>query len=120
MTKKPANRLGMYADVRSILDQAMAAGGGSYELSTHGQAVHWRQRAYRFRKLYAEIIGADETSPYDSIIMTRVDPESSTVNISIRRLTGTFTPASEPIFIPQVGDDLFDMAQELAAKLGDD
>lgn len=118
--KKPANRLGMYADVRTILDQALAAGGGSYTLATHGEAVHWRQRAYRFRKLFAEILGPDEPSPYDSIIMTRVDAESSTVDISIRRLTGTFTPSAEPVFIPQVGDELFDIAQEFAAKLGDD
>ena len=41
-----SNRLGMYADVREVLDSALSHGGGEYQLATHGMAVHWRQRAY--------------------------------------------------------------------------
>jgi hypothetical protein len=119
MKKPQANRLGMYADVRAILDQALAAGGGSYALASHGAAVHWRQRAYRFRKLFAEILGDGKPSPYDSIVMTRVDADSSTINILIRQITGTFVPSSEPAYLPAVEDDLLDIALGLADKLGD-
>lgn len=115
---KPSNRLGMYADVRQILDAALAAGGGSYECGTHGQAVHWRQRAYKFRKLYAEILGVGVQSEYDMLVMPRVDPDSSTVDIHIRKQVGVFRAAEEPAMLPTADDDpLFDIATDLASKL---
>lgn len=40
-----------YNDVRSILDAAVSAGGGRYELPSEGLAIRWRQRAYKLRKL---------------------------------------------------------------------
>lgn len=116
MKPKP-NRLGMYADLRPILDAALLHGGGTYECADHGQAVHWRQRAYQFRKLFAELYGLREFSIYDKIIMPRVPPESSTVTIRIREAAGTFTPAGDPIAEPLMGDDLFDEAAALAARL---
>lgn len=114
---KPSNRLGMYADVRQILDAALAAGGGSYECGTHGQAVHWRQRAYKFRKLYAEILGVGQQSEYDMLVMPRVEANSATVEIHIRKQVGSFRPAAEPVFIPTVDDQLFDIASDFASKL---
>jgi len=117
---KHANRLGMYADVRQILDAALSAGGGSYQCDSHGQAVHWRQRAYKFRKLYAETIGLNEESPYDQIVMPRVAEAETTVSIHIRRQVGVFMPAAEPA--PAnilLGDDLFDIAKGIADKLGE-
>lgn len=122
MTKRPrSNRLGMYADVRQILDAAQSAGGGSYECGTHGQAVHWRQRAYQFRKLYAEVLGLDEESPYDSIVMPRVREDSSVVTIQLRKQVGVFVPTNEPAPDHVVMDDpLMDIAAALAAKIGGD
>ena len=98
-TKSQPNRLGMYDDVRQILDAALASGGGSFVLTTYGQAVHWRQRAYKFRKLYAETLSSDKSlamSPYDRLTMPRIDEGCSTVVIRVREITGTFTPNREP------------------------
>lgn len=122
MTARPrSNRLGMYADVRQILDAALQSGGGSYECPDHGQAVHWRQRAYRFRKLYAEILGVDEESVYDCIVMPRIEQDSATVMIKVRRQVGRFTPSEDgPSPVAPLPDELFDVAAELAAKLEKD
>lgn len=114
MAKPRSNRLGMYSDVRAILDAALAAGGGEYECATHGEAIHWRQRAYRFRKLFAETIAPRE-SHYDSIVMPR--PQESIVRITVRQQVGVFRPAEGQA--PPVFDDdpLADAAAALAAKI---
>lgn len=110
------NRLGMFSDVREVLDAALAAGGGSYECGSHGQAVHWRQRAYRFRKLYAELHSGE--SRYDTLTMPRcVD---NVVQINVRRAVGKFTPTDEPITAVVPNDDLFDFAAEFAKRLEGD
>lgn len=118
--KSQANRLGMYNDVRQILDAALASGGGSFELPTYGQAVHWRQRAYKFRKLFAEILGTDAMSPYDRLTMPRVEEGTSTVTIDVREIIGTFKPNREPsegVMVPVPGDPLFEAAAGLAKKI---
>lgn len=116
--KPRSNRLGMYADIRAILDAALAAGGGTYECESTGQAIHWRQRAYRFRKLYAELLGPSQESPYDTLTMPRCD--GPTVSIVLRRQVGRFTPNNEPVEVSELlGDDLLDEALSFAKKLGD-
>lgn len=120
MTKPRSNRLGMYADVREVLDAALAAGGGHYTCATHGDAVHWRQRAYRFRKLYAETLGLSRESHYDTIVLPRIPADSCIVNISIRAQVGTFIPSETPAAAPVIEDELFDIAVQVAAKLGDE
>ena len=121
MKRPPPNRLGMYDDVRKILDAALQAGGGSYELPSYGSAVHWRQRAYKFRKLYAETIAGDNStamSPYDKLTMPRIDLDSTIVEIKVRQAAGVFVPANEPYASPiGLEDELFDVARELADKL---
>ena len=89
-----ANRLGVYADVRQVLDAALASGGGKLQCATHGEAVHWRQRAYRFRKLYAEQLGPKGMSEYDVLVLPILQPDSGEVVIQIRQPAGTFTPAN--------------------------
>lgn len=69
--------LGGYADVREVLDKAMAAGGARYRLPTPGKATVWRHRANYFRKLLRDldaetkslIPGAAITTPYDSVLL---------------------------------------------------
>jgi len=117
MSKPKSNRLGMYADVRQILDAALAAGGGTFECDTHGAAVHWRQRAYRFRKLFAETLGLNKESPYDIIVMPRIPEDSSTVHITIRRSIGTFKPLEGGRPFQPVMDELDEAAAEIAAKI---
>ena len=124
-TKTVANRLGMYADVRQILDAALASGGGSFELPSHGLAVHWRQRAYKFRKLYAQTLASDDSfsmSPYDKLTLPQIADDSSTVVINVREVIGQFTPNREPAdvaYVPVPGDELFDVAADIAKKIKD-
>jgi len=112
------NRLGQYSDVRPILDEALASGGGRYTLSTHGEAVNWRHRAYRFRKLYATLLGEGKESPYDRISMRKLDHDSCTVILTVARIRGVFEPAGEAAV--EIDDDLMTFAQGLAQELGDD
>ena len=113
-----ANRLGVYADVRQVLDAALVAGGGKLECPSHGSAVHWRQRAYRFRKLYAETLGPKAMSEYDVLVLPRLAPDSATVTILVRQPVGIFTPTNEVGLAPTTNDDLLEAAEELRRKLG--
>lgn len=117
MTRQKSNRLGMYSDVRQILDAVLSSGGGEYDLPSYGQAVHWRQRAYRFRKLFAEILGPTKESPYDSIIIRRPEQGSGKLILDIRTLEGSFRPTAEPVAVDTAGDDLMDFAAQFAAKI---
>lgn len=118
MTRPKANRLGMYSDLRPVLDAALAHDGGSYNCATHGDAIHWRQRAYRFRKLFAELSGAKNESRYDVIVMPRIPEDSATVVIRIRRASGLFVPNNaEPTFGITMGDPLFEEAEAIAKAL---
>jgi hypothetical protein len=116
---KPA-RLGIYADVQEVLDAALVAGGGTYACESSGEAIHWRQRAYKFRKLYAETVGF---SPYDKLVLPRI--RGTEVEIRLRRQVGRFVPSSLPILPepkkPKIEeDDLFAEASRLARELGDE
>lgn len=135
----PANRLGMYDDVRAVLDTALQSGGGALELPSYGQAVHWRQRAYKFRKLYAEILARDKSlamSPYDRLSMPKIYPSDElikrgctaedaelycrTVIVKVREAVGTFLPNREPLApveMPVMGDDLLEAAKDIAKKI---
>lgn len=120
MSRAPrSDRLGMYSDVKQILDAALAAGGGEYSLPTHGKAVHWRQRAYKFRKLFAEVHHARDMSKYDSIVMPRIEPHETTVRFQIRHVEGEFKPAAgAPVnFDAGPDDDLLDFASSLAKQI---
>lgn len=114
MTK--SNRLGMYADVRAVLDAALEGGGGTFKCDSHGAAVHWRQRAYRFRKLFAETLGPRVMSPYDILVLPRLADDSSEVVITIRQTAGVFMPANEGL-APTSNDELFEAAESLRRKL---
>lgn len=116
MTKPRPNRLGMYADLSPILDAALVSGGGSYTLPSYGAAVHWRQRAYKFRKLYAETMGG--MSKYDRLTLPRIEDGTSVVTIKLSAPKGLFTPNESPALAPFAEDELFGAAEEFAKKLG--
>lgn len=114
MTK--SNRLGMYADVRAVLDSALESGGGTFACADYGSAVHWRQRAYRFRKLYAETLGPRAMSPYDVLVLPRLAPDANEVVITIRQASGVFTPANDGL-APTSNDELLEAAEDLRRRL---
>lgn len=112
------NRLGMYEDVKAILDSALVAGGGTFQLDSHGAAIHWRHRAYKFRKLYAETF-APAPSPYDRLTMPKIPKESAAVVIRLtaENQKGTFIPANEPAV--EMDDEVLAFAKELSSKIGE-
>lgn len=115
------NRLGMYSDVKVILDEALKYGGGTYELASHGQAVWWRQRAYTFRKLYATTIHP-QPSPYDTLTFKKIPDDSATVVIGIGQQRGIFRPPTSVVPLPvredQGEDELMKEAADTARRLG--
>ncbi len=118
MTRSQSNRLGMYSDIFPILDEALAAGGGTYALATYGDAVHWRQRAYRARKLYANTFGFD-MSKYDRLTFPRIKDGECFVTIQLNVSKGVFTPAGEGVpFVEETSDDFTDAAALFAKKIG--
>jgi hypothetical protein len=110
------NRLGMFADVRAVLDSALESGGGTFRCADYGSAVHWRQRAYRFRKLFAETLGPRAMSPYDVLVLPRLADGASEVMINIRQTAGTFTPANDGL-APTSNDELLKAAEGLRRRL---
>jgi hypothetical protein len=70
----------LYRDIEAALNKALAYGSGSVRCLSHGGAINWRQRAYRFRRLWQEYTreayaGIPEkeseagTSPWDEMIL---------------------------------------------------
>lgn len=110
------NRLGLYADVRAVLDSALEHGGGTFTALDHGAAVHWRQRAYRFRKAFAETLGLRGMSPYDVLVLPRLIDGSSEVIINVRQAGGVFTPANDGL-APTSNDELLEAAESLRQRL---
>lgn len=113
MTK--SSRLGMYADVREVLDAALLSNGGEFVLDSHGAAIQWRQRAYKFRKRFAETIPRE--SPYDKLVLPKIPEGSSTVIIRLRATQGTFVPSEAPAPPIDVDEDLLSAALNLAKDL---
>lgn len=124
--------LTMYHDVKLVLDAAIAAGGGVYTLPTHGKAVHWRQRAYNYRRLLREskiassiIPGLDPTTPYDTIELVITDRDSCDVIIRQIQVKGVLRDAEgKPINVtpsspaPEPQDELDALALDLINTKG--
>lgn len=109
-----ARTLAMYSDIQRVLDAALAAGGGTYRCPAHGTAVHWRQRAYAFRKLFRETMSAHH-SPYDTLTFKKVEEGSCEVIIAVIETPGKFIPNNEAPAPEE--DELLAEAQALAEKL---
>lgn len=111
-----SNRLGIYADVRAVLDSALEHGGGVFTAPDHGAAVHWRQRAYRFRKAFAETLGPQAMSPYDVLVLPRLAEGSSEVVITVRTTGGVFTPAGDGL-APVNNDELLEAVEAVRRRI---
>lgn len=108
-----------FADIKAVLDQCLAHGGGTYSAPDPGKAVNFRHRCYQFRKQYREAI-APGASPYDMLIIRQILRGETDVKIEPQTLSGTFTPA-EGAPLTSLPDDedreLEEMARELKSRL---
>lgn len=102
-----------FTDVKQVLDEALRLGGGTYVLATHGEAVNFRHRAYKFRKSYFETF---RDPKYDALTLPRIDPESTEVVINVAKAKGLFVPhEGEAITHPTTSLD--EAAAQLAEKI---
>mgnify|MGYP007100043136 CR=1 FL=1 len=88
-----------YPDVREVFDFALAQGGARYTLDSHGKAVHWRSRAYAFRKvLWGEInpSGGNSPTPYDAIKIT-IDGSTCVIHLETASGRGKLEPLQNPV-----------------------
>jgi len=117
--------LGAYADIRPVLDAAIARRGGHYILPTAQAAIRWAQRAYYYRTLLREqsrlrlgIEGIEPTTPYDEIKLRR---EDNIVYIEFYTPIGTFIgPDGNAVDVKgealEAQDDLLSQEAEAFAK----
>lgn len=110
--------LAMYADIQTILDHALASGGGTFTLANRGDAVRWRQRAYEFRKFYRTHVRTDG-EPYDRLSFPRLIDGSCDVVIKVVEAKGIFTPAGGTP-VPVKDNPLLEEAKRLRDSLGID
>ena len=131
-----SKNLGSYTDVARILDAVVAAGKPArYELETHGEAVRWRARAYRYRSLLQakgheralDIPGYIPTTPYDDIIISFEGPtpahreQSRALLIAFAAPTGRLTTMdgqrirthAPPLAVDDLSLEAADLAKEL-------
>lgn len=119
---------GQYADVAAVLDAALEAGGGRYELHSKSAAVRWRQRANHYRRLLFEIEkdrtsvfpGLPASTPYDSLILTL---DENVVVLAVGEPKGKLTSLKgKPLKFKQptaeVDEELMREAKRLAESLG--
>ena len=119
MTPSDARRLVQLEDVKEILDVALQTSGGEVQLPSYGAAIKWRQRAYQFRKLYAECV--QSPSPYDRLTIKALAKGDTTVTLRMIEQRATFKPkATFRGASPIVEDDpLLEAARKLAEEKGD-
>lgn len=116
--------LSLYTNEKTILDAALAAGGGHIDLTTPGKAVQLRQRLYTFRKLYRE---AYPNTPYDCLTIPKLAQGRTRVEIKVKEIEGVFVPKTggKPVKAPNIeiaaDDPLLLEALNIAGDiLGDD
>ena len=88
-----SNSLLSYEDVRKTLDRALEARAGvKVNFASFGQAVHFRQRAYKFRSLHQEAMrkaypesdARYGQSVYDALMIRIEPPKGGTVFVRKR------------------------------------
>lgn len=129
-----AKSLNSYYDVEQVLTTARKRGGLVYRFATSGAAVHWRSRAYYYRKLLAtadakqnpQILGYVPSTEWDDMVLT---VDGASVRVAFGELKGQLeTLDGQPIEPPKVppkrkkavaaSDDLTGLALQLADEIG--
>ena len=118
----PSQIATQFADVKQLLDQCLEHGGGAFTAKSSGAAVHFRQRAYTFRKKYREAMDP-AASPYDRLTIKKLAKGASRVEIEVIKLDGVFEPGTggpvrvDPIPDLAGDDELMRAALALREKL---
>lgn len=118
------DNLRTYLHIKAILDAAIEAGGGRYQLVDAKQAIRWRLDAYQFRKLYVRMkqkeMRTDRVQTiYDNMLL-RID--GSTVIIDKKEFQGFLTTHDGTVITPadpyaKIDKQLDADAAELAKSL---
>ncbi len=114
--RNPTKTLAMYHDIQRVLDAAIASAGGIFRCETHGRAVHWRQRAYKFRKLYRDLVN-QQNSPYDTLTFREIGPKENFVTIAVIETPGEFIPNNPADAPAPVDDELLAEALRIAGDI---
>lgn len=123
-----SNTLGSYADIRTIFESVLAHGETELSFTTNGAAVHFRQRAYKFRRLMQN----RGDTRYDGFMIERVGetgmrirPEPITRGLTQVNFVHKpnaelvkFTPEPEPE--DETDDELLSAALKLSLDLDDE
>ena len=64
------NTIETYEDIRLVMDNVLAQGGGSYVLPSQKEAIFWRKRAYKFRTL----ANAQGEKQYNAFVLRIPEP----------------------------------------------
>lgn len=119
ITESPA----YYEDVRRILDIALQRDGLIYELNTVGQAIHFRQKCYRFRNLLRKmdseralgLPGHRPSTVYDTISILMVNAEPGKKNSRFLKFEHTITRGK--LIDPETGQEIhIDLDPEVDAE----
>ena len=135
----PSRNLNTYADIRNLLDSALAEGGGRLVMATPGQCINMRQRIYTYinllRKLHIAKSGEPgyvPATPYDHLQYTI---EGKVLTIEARMVTGKLmsldgtrelairedtTKVADPSEFDPAPDDLMVEALALLGSADDD
>lgn len=110
--------INQFLEEREILDKAIAAKGIRLDFPTRGAAIHFRQQAYKFRKLFREKIDP-AVSPYDKLTIPMLGPDDTFVEIRVKSINAIIsvlgeTPKEAPV---EPDDELLDIAKQIGRDI---
>jgi hypothetical protein len=110
-----SNKPEQYTDVAATLSAAVKKGGGKFKLSTPGQAIRWRQRAYYYRKLLTK--QGEPLGPLAHMTLRIEGDEPTTVIIEFARLVGTLTDFNDVPITPDDKEPALDDTKSAVDKI---
>ena len=114
-----SKNLGAYSDIIGVLAAAIAAGGATFRLKTHGKARHWAQRAYYLRRLLHEKQGYSE---YDGMKLTikeaQVTIEFDVIEGVLKDKEGKVIEATAQRIEAKISEEDYEMMEGVRKDLG--
>lgn len=107
-----------YSHIRTVLDAAVALGGGTVECDTPQAAVMWRLQAHTFKKLYRE---KNSFSNYERLVLvlekgscTITIKERSPMDVVFRAPSGEVVdPTAEALEVDPLLEEALKLAKEI-------